>query len=258
MRFMRICGYVTLVIGILMFILCVVLEFVGPHLGFMPFLYSICIIAIGWRLRSWGKGLLQPKPAATAEYPGAAPSATPDHLAAPEGEFSTVEMPLTPEVAAVITRASARARRILLYIVGGCLVFGVVLGGVLAATDKTPGEGHTFMVIFAVALPAAPAAVIYALYWLMQRSLRRDLRGMTYLRTTGPVKVVWMGRGTMLRLADRAFPIAAKVGQALTTLNWVRVDYTLHQHLILGAWDRDGRSVYCLPGYSVGSGTSGA
>jgi hypothetical protein len=32
------------------------------------------------------------------------------------------------------------------------------------------------------------------------------------------------------------------------------VDYSPHGHVILGAWDKDGRCVYSLLGYSGGSG----
>jgi hypothetical protein len=29
----------------------------------------------------------------------------------------------------------------------------------------------------------------------------------------------------------------------------------MHGHVILGAWDKEGRSVYCLPGFGVRGGT---
>jgi hypothetical protein len=41
----------------------------------------------------------------------------------------------------------------------------------------------------------------------------------------------------------------------LSTLGWGRVDYSPHGHVILAAWDNQGRTVYALPGYTVSSGT---
>jgi len=99
----------------------------------------------------------------------------------------------------------------------------------------------------------ASALMIYGLSWLTSmKPVRRDLRGTTYLRTTGPVEVVSLGNGAMLRLADRAFLIDQRYGATeLGALGWGRVDYSPHGHVILGAWDKDGRSVYCLPGYNA-------
>jgi hypothetical protein len=85
-----------------------------------------------------------------------------------------------------------------------------------------------------------------------QTSSSPSQRGASYLRTTGPVEVVSLGNGAMLRLADRAFLIDQRYGATeLANLGWGRVDYSPHGHVILGAWDRDGRSVYSLPGYNA-------
>jgi hypothetical protein len=139
----------------------------------------------------------------------------------------------------------------LLYVAGGFCVLFVGLGIVLGATDKTPGEGMTFLMIFGL-IGIASGSMIYGIWWLTaMKPVRRDLRGTTYLRTTGPVEVVSLGNGAMLRLADRAFLIDQRYGATeLGALGWGRVDYSPHGHVILGAWDKDGRSVYCLPGYN--------
>lgn len=251
---MRIWGIILLVIGVLFLILFGLAEAGGAKLGVVPFFVSFFLIFMGWRLRTSGKGILQPNPVASAGISsvGTAP-AQPGAPTAPE--FSTVEIPLTPEVAAVIARQNARIQRTLLYIVAGCLVFFVVAGGILAATDKKPGDARLFLIMFG-SIGAASAAAIYGISWLTtQRPVRKDLRGTTYLRTTGPVSVVYISGGGMLRLADRAFLMNGRNGMTeLSKLGWGRVDYSPHGHIILGVWDRDGKNVYCSPGYSAGSG----
>ncbi len=246
---MRIWGWVLLILGILFLVMFVLAEFGGRHVGFVPFFVSAFLILMGWNLKKSGRGILQSKP---AENAGAGSPGTPGQSNAPAAEFSTVELPLTPEVAAVIARQSARAKKILLYVAGGFCVLFVGLGVVLGATDKKPGEGMTFLAIFG-SIGIASALMIYGLSWLTSmKPVRRDLRGTTYLRTTGPVEVVSLGNGAMLRLADRAFLIDQRYGATeLGALGWGRVDYSPHGHVILGAWDKDGNSVYCLPGYNA-------
>jgi hypothetical protein len=247
---MRIWGTVLLVLGILFLIMFTLAQFGGAHLGFIPYFVSGFLILMGWNLRKSGKGILQSKP--VAENSSAQSSPASNQPAAPAPEFSTVEMPLTPQIAEIIAGQSARAKRILLYVVGGCLVLFCGLGVVLGVTDKTPGEGMTFLVIFG-SIGVASAALIYGISWLTSfRLVRRDLRGTTYLRTTGPVEVVSLGNGSMLRLADRAFLIDQRYGATeLKNLGWGRVDYSPHGHVILGAWNKDGQSVYSLPGYNA-------
>jgi hypothetical protein len=219
----------------------------GGHLGPIPFFVSVIIIFIGWTLRTSGKGLLQTQPAAAAEHEGAATGTA-------TGAALTVEMPLTAEVAASLARQNARTQRTLLYVSGGCFGFFIALGAVLAAVDKTRGEGSTFLEIFS-GLGAACACLIYGISWLTALNpVRRDLHGTSYLQTTGPVKVVPMMGGAMLRLADRAFLMNGRGGQTeLSKLSFGRVDYSPHGHVILGVWDIDGRRVYCVPGYGAES-----
>lgn len=246
---MRIWGWVLLILGVLFLIMFVFAEFGGGHVGFVPFFVSAFLILMGWNLKKSGRGILQTKPAENAGTGSA--GATGESNAAP-AEFSTVELPLSPEVAAVIVKQSARAKKMLVYVAGGFCVLFVVLGIVLGATDKTKGEGMTFLMIFGL-IGIASGSMIYGLWWLTaMKPVRRDLRGTTYLRTTGPVEVVSLGNGAMLRLADRAFLIDQRYGATeLGALGWGRVDYSPHGHVILGAWDKDGRSVYCLPGYNA-------
>jgi hypothetical protein len=253
--FMRIWGYVLLILGIIFLLLFVMAAVGGAKLGIVPYFVSGFLILMGFRLRNSGRGLVQQKPAATAGIAGA--EAAPGQIAASDAaEFSTVELPLTPEVAALLVRHNAHSQKILLYIAGGCIVFFAVLGVVIAATVKTPDDSHILLPLFG-GIGLASACMICGISWLTtQRPVRKDLRGTTYLRTTGPVKVATMSGGGMLRLADRAFMMNGRNGMTeLSKLGWGRVDYSPHGHVILGAWDKDGNNVYCLPGYSAGSGT---
>jgi hypothetical protein len=246
---MKIWGTVLLVLGLLFLIMFALAEFGGGHIGVIPFFVSAFLILMGWNLRKSGKGILQQKP---VEHPcgGTLPETAQQAVAAPE--FSTVEMPLTPEITAIIKRQSARAQRILMYVVGGFIIFFCGLGVIFGLTDNKRSEGFTFLAIFA-SIGVASAVLIYGISWLtMLKPVRHDLRGTTYLRTTGPVEVVWIASGAMLRLADRAFLIDRRYGGAeLSKLGWGRVDYSPHGHVILGAWDRDEKSVYSLPGYDA-------
>ena len=242
---MRIWGYVLLGIGVLFLVLFGLAALGGANLGVIPFFVSVMVITIGWNFRTSGKGILRADPSATPAAIGAQPETA-------QPEVLTVEMPLTPEVAASIARRNASTRRTLLYLSGGFFVIFAAIGAVSAAMDKTPGEGSTFLLAFS-GLGVLCACMIYGLSWLTKLlPVGRDLHGTTYLQTTGPVSVVPFIGGATLRLADRAFLMNGRGGMAeLSKLDWGRVDYSPHGHIILGAWDREGRSVYCLPGYRV-------
>ena len=94
--------------------------------------------------------------------------------------------------------------------------------------------------------------------WLsVQRPARHDLSSATYLRTTGPLGLVYIYGGAILRLADRSFIVNGKEGiPALSSISWGTVDYSPHGHMILSAWNSKGKSVYCLPGYKLGGQAS--
>jgi hypothetical protein len=234
--FVRVLGYVSLAIGILFLVLLVLAEFGGAHLSVLPFVVSIFLVSIGASLVKSGKGIVQATPASNVESEG--------HL--------TVELPMSPEVAAVIDRQSARSWRFLLYLAGGFIVFFIGMGAVLGLADKTPGEIGLFVGLFG-SVGVATAIMIVGIGWLTTRGpMSRDLRAPSYLRTTGPIRVVTIWGGATLRLADRAFLMNGKAGiSELSKLDAGSVDYTSRGHVILAAWDREGRSVYCAPGYNV-------
>jgi len=231
-------------------------ELGGAHLGILPFIISFMLIAAGSRFLTSGKGILQSKPQTNAQY-STAPS-VPGQTAALASQTSTVEMPLTPEVAALIAHQSTHSKRILLYVAGGFLVLFAGMGVVAFAMDNTPGEGAVALG-FLGGIGVLSAILIYGISWLTnQKPVRRDLHGTNYLRTTGPIEVVPISSGAMLRLADRAFMMNGRGGmKELSKLSRGKVDYTPHGHVILAAWDAEGRRVYCLPGYNAGSNASG-
>jgi hypothetical protein len=254
---MRIWGYILLILGILFLVLFGLAQLGGAHLGILPFIISFILIAAGSRLVTSGKGIIQSKPQTNAQYP-TAPSVA-GQTVAPAARASTVEMPLTPEVTALVARQSARSKRTLLYVAGGFLVLFAGMGVAAFALDNTPGEG-AMALGYLGGIGLLTAILIYGISWLTtQRPVRRDLRGTTYLRTTGPIEVVPISSGAMLRLADRAFMMNGRAGmKELSKLSRGKVDYTPHGHVILAAWDAEGRSVYSLPGYNVGNSAASA
>jgi len=251
---MRIAGDLMLVLGIIFLILFVMAEFGGGGVGASPFLVSGFLIALGANLRRSGGEILQakPTPAGTSASSGAKGQEAPP-------KFSTVEMPMTPEVATTIAEQSARAWKLVKRVVLFFFLFFIVLGVVLDMADKDVAIPHVFLIIFP-AIGVAAAIMIGGISWLTtQEPVHRDLHGKNYLRTTGPLEVGDISGGAILRLADRSFIVNGTGGvNELRNLDWGRVDYSPHGHIILGAWDAKGKSVYSAPGYKLEGGASGS
>jgi len=255
----RIFGYVLLAVGILLAILFAMAELGGGQVGIAPFVIALFLVSIGWRLRTYGSGITAPggraAPPATpgrgAQAGPGATSGTPDSARATA--VPTVEIPMTPEAAAAIARQSARSRRLLLYVVAGGLLFFLALGVATYWGDADRAEGRTLLAIFSGA-GVAFAVLCGGISWLTtQWPVQRDLRLPAYLRTTGPLELVSISGGYMLRLADRAFLMNGRAGsKELSGLNWATVDHTPHGHVLLAAWNREGVRVYAIPGYDAG------
>jgi hypothetical protein len=251
---MRSWGTVLLVSGSVFMALFVAAELVKARVGFSLFLISSFLIVVGWTLRNSGMGIVQSNPAPSPSQTPQQAHATPDQLSVRTAQFPTIELSLTPEVAALIAQQGAGTKRFVLYLSGGCIVLFILLAAGINAMEGSPGGGHDLFFFFC-GVGVFCSALMYGISWLTtQKPVRRDLGGATYLRTTGPVQVVRIGGGAMLRLADRAFLMKSRRGMAeLKNLSWGSVDYSPHGHVILGAWDREGRPVYCLPGYDGGA-----
>jgi hypothetical protein len=244
---MRIWGYIILGLGVVFLILLGLAAAGGAHLSVVSVIVVVILMSTGWSLVRSGKGILQTVPSAGGAAQAAATGQPADQAAAP----ATVQLPLTPAIAAVVLQKTARMRRILLYLAGGCVVFFGGLGALLGFTDSSQSEGRAMFAVFA-GVGLVSAVMIYGISWLTsQAPVRRDLREKNFLRTTGPVQVVPIVGGYMLRLSDRAFLMNGRDGAlALAKISFCQIDYTPHGHVILGAWDQEGKSVYCLPGYS--------
>src|SRR5271155_3088345 len=104
---MRVLGTIMLVLGVLFAVLFLIMAFSGD-LNWGAFFIPVVLISLGARLRTSARGILQQNPSAT---PGA-PSASAD--AAPSAATPTIELPMTPDAVAAITRYGARSRRLVL------------------------------------------------------------------------------------------------------------------------------------------------
>ncbi len=244
---MRIVGYVLLVVGILFLVLFALAQFGGAHLGVLPWLISFFLSSAGWSLARSGKGLVRASPQAAGSAVAAGPPTA-------EATTFTVALPMTPEAAAVIKRQALRSTRIPLYIAGGFFALFFLVGVVVDVVDRTPGEGSSLFIVFAL-IGVATGVLIAAISLISTRPYGRDVNETTFLRTTGPIEVASMGMwsvAAILRLADRAFLINLPAERAaLGKLNHGTVDYSTHGHVILAAWDSQQRVAYCAPGYKI-------
>ena len=256
---MRIGGWILLVLGIALLALFAMAQAGGGNMPATAYIVAGILVLTGWRMKSAAGGLA-PKARAASAPPGPAVPATATiarggaATAAPAAAAGpTVELPLTPDVAAVIGAARARSGRVTVIVVVAGAVFFVALGAIIdsAMASSSPGS---FKVLPSMAIMALLFAAIVGGIWLLQKGLpvSRDLRSPTYLRTAGPVQLLSLWGGYMLRLADRSFVMKGRAGaRPLIGVPWATVDYTAHGHVILGAWDRSGKQVYAAPGYAA-------
>ncbi len=251
---MRIFGDLLLALGIIFLILFVLAELGGGGIGAVPFIVSGVLIATGANLRSAGGGILRKKPGTTTSTSANKAAAAGQIAATPAPEFSTVELPMTPDVITAITAQNSRNWRNVKYVNIFFFAFFLVLGVVLDLTVNDVTPRHIFLAIFPL-IGLISAIMIGGISWLtVQRPARHDLSSATYLRTTGPLAIVGIYGGAILRLADRSFIVNGTGGiPALSSISWGTVDYSPHGHMILSAWNSRGKSVYCLPGYKLGS-----
>ena len=238
---MRIFGNVLMVLGILLLVLFIMAAF-GGGMPWSSFFIPILLISIGFRLRTFGRGILQDAPGARSGTASSAPAAA----------ASTVELPITPEVIAAIERQIVRAKKMMWWVTFGAVGLFFLLGVIFWLVSDNSGDKRLFLMIF-VGAGAASGILISGIQWLFAiRPVQSDLRALSYFRTTGPIQLVYIRNGHMLRLADQAFLLKGRDGvSALKDLAWGTIDHTQHGHLILAAWNREGALAYVAPGYTA-------
>ncbi|MGA2097606.1 MAG: hypothetical protein ABSH39_15000 [Candidatus Acidiferrum sp.] len=237
---MRIGGWIMFILGIL-FVLAVPLSWInGDGLPLRALIYSIILVVTGWRLKTYGTGLVSspaesnPGGATEGVYTGWNEGGLPKRA-----ENATMEVPFTPGVADLIlnsfNKASGQIAMLTGVLFAVILIVGLVKGAWLLVGVFAASLGLVVGAIwlFVVAVPA----------W-------RDLRAKTYMRSRGPIQLVSMGNGFMLRFADRAISLSKGPANAwLAQLHWGVVDYSSHGHIILGLWDSDGKNLFLADGY---------
>jgi len=253
---LKIGGWILFVLGILFLLLFAMAAMGGGGMPAIAWIVAGGLALGGWRMKSAARGIAPPAPAAAAPSGAGATAGAP--RAAPAGP--TVEMPLTPEAAAVIGAARSRSLRVTLVIVGIGLVFFIGLGVIIdSAMSSSPPSPGAFKALPLMAIMAAFFGAMVFGIWLLQNGLpmARDLRSPTYLRTSGPVQLLSMWGGWMVRLADRAFLMKGRTGaRELRGVGWAVIDYSPRAHVILAVFDRSGRQVYAAPGYPPAPVTS--
>jgi hypothetical protein len=229
---MRTFGNLLLVAGIIFEGLFVLAALGGAQFPPIAFVMPGILLTAGATLRIYGTGLAQQ----SAPSAGAAQS-------------PTAELPLTPAVSVLIAREVARSRRFMAVVILVGISFFLLLGAGLDLALSAPGGLRVFP--FFVAISVAFGLIVGGIWFLTgERPARRDLRASSYLRTSGPVQLVSVLGGYLLRLADRSFLLNGRaVISALRDLPWATVDYSRHAHRIFGVRDRSGQSIYRCVGY---------
>jgi hypothetical protein len=259
---MRVWGWVLLAIGLFFLVAFALAQAGGAQLGLLPWIISIFLTISGFNMLRSGRGIVRATPATTTN----AVATMADAVATPSGESTTsaiaagtVEVPMSPGAAAAIKLTSRRRIMIPTYLGAGFFVFWVLVGAAFAIFDQTPGEGATFFGTFAL-IGVATGVLIIGISYLTARGAMTDATGTTCLRTTGPIQVApgTIG-GPILQLADRAFMIDARTeAPALRALAQGTVEYSPRGHVIVAAWNAEGRNVYTARGYEPGPGTLNA
>jgi len=234
---MRIFGLCLVIVGIVFEILLLLALLGGGKDLVLGFLVATWLIAMGLKLRTYGKGIRQQKQASATSEVGSE---------APPPNSPTVELPFTPAISAAFIRQVARWRRITAIIMACGMTFFLVPAAVLYLAMAPTGSKLLPIVLAATGLFFG--LVVGGIH-VFQREIpvRRDRRDSTYLRTNGPVEVVSLYGGSLVRLEDRAFLADPPPGKVLRNLIWATVDYSKHSHVIFEIRDQSGHVVYSAP-----------
>jgi len=233
---MRIFGIVLFILGITFELLFTIALLGGAEVSPTAFGVGAMLIVSGWRLRTYGRGIGQRR----ASRAPVANSAS---------HFGTVELPLTPAASTLISREIARSRRVTAIVIASGMSFFLLLGAIISLAFSSPGGFSVFPLMVSASL-AYGLMMGGILLFSSLRPVCRDLRESTILRTSGPVELVPLFGGYLLKLMDRSFLLNSRVtAAAMMKLSWATVDYSRHAHLIFEIRDHSGQSVYRLPEY---------
>ena len=198
---MRVAGWILFLFGAFFSVLFVVKVFQGdfPVRGLV---YGLILMVTGWRLIAYGKGISELNSSAAVSIASAEAS-------------PTIELPLTASVAnaiRVLMKKSLRDSFLVFAVTAGAplLIMAVILFFDQSAL-ASPNRAY-------LAIPVAIfggagllfGGVVLLTSWL---PLRRDLRETTYFITSGPIQIVAVMNGNLLRLADRAFLVRKDAAQ---------------------------------------------
>jgi hypothetical protein len=213
-------------------------TFVVVVLAALLLLKRIAILSVtGWRLITLHRKRTQRRQSSASS------AAKPESAIEPDPR--TVELPVSPAISYIMVRENARRLRIIKIVMICVVSFSLLVG---AAIDLTvPSQSGIKVFLYLAAAGLAFGLFIGGVCILASRGLRRDLADFTYIRTTGPLQLVRIHGGYLLKLADRTFALnVPAVAAAVRNLTWATVDYSRHAHLIFDIWDSSGRRVYTL------------
>ncbi len=234
---MRIIGWILFLFGASFSLLFVVRVFEGdfPLRGLA---YGLILMVTGWRLRTYGKGITELSRTAAPSIATAEPS-------------QTIELPLSAAAAnaiRVLMRKSLRDCFLVFALTAGAPLLVMVV--ILFFNPSSLASPNKVYLAIPVAIFGGGGLLfggtVFLTSWL---PLRRDLRETMYFATAGPIQIVRVMNGYLLRLADRAFLVKKDVARQLASLDWARVHHTKHAHMILGVWKQTGTSVFLADEY---------
>jgi len=229
---MRKTGYILLFVGIVIEASSLAAVFTTNQ----PFhiTYGLPMLIVGWRLTRYGKGIHATK--RTSEVDSATSKSSAGN------DCPSREMPVTSAVADLFSRQLHHVQKMTKRIAKILAGVGIVAGSVVGASVGSSDGKTLFFMISMIGVTAA--AVILFVSSFHEKRLRRDLSETTYLRARGPIEIVNIRYGNLLRLSDRAILLDNKPAKAIKGLDWATVDYSRHAKLILAVWDRAGKPVY--------------
>ena len=173
----------------------------------------------------------------------------------PDASKATIELPLSPSVAAVIGATPWKHVRkmavFVLVVVAAVFICAIVVNRL----ESTPHTRDPMAAVIGTGAVGGSLVLILFLVWVFGSWLpsRRDLREGTYLRTSGPIAFGRTKHGYTLRLADREMFMGHDVGYEIEgrRVKWAVVDYSRHTHIIFGVWDQSGKIVFLAKGHSA-------